>query len=433
MQELKALVSKHCFDGNIGYLCVIDTHIPDHLHDLFSDLPPIAQHLTIDSTHYPESSEWRHRATSKTKKLIPNLFDAYNYGVSIDTVRFLLDMGVEVTAVKSLVQYEQKAFVKSYISLCQAQRSNAQQKEVPDKTYDVVYKNLPNVNFGKMIESPYNYEKTSLVFTNQSYEKRLKSTKFKSANFYSYGVLMKATPSQVHLDKPIAVGWAILDHSKLHLLRSYYYNILPTYISIVKDPFDTETMLRISYIDTDCVVLHMHLTDEEEMQFYQNLEHLFDFSNLDPSHVLYSKKNKDIIGIYKEETKGKHIVSFYTSSAKSYLAVFKDPPSIPKKEQSEVKNIAPLCKVKGIPKYAQKTQLKAYDFIHAFNQHSSKQSQKAVTFNVIRIGEKRQLYTMRCVRKTLNTHDSKRYVYTAKDSIALGHYRTRKEYCLQLD
>ena len=179
----------------------------------------------------------------------------------------------------------------------------------------------------------------------------------------------------------------------------------------------------------------MHLTDEEEMQFYETLEHLFDFSNLDPSHVLYSKKNKDIIGVYKEETKGKHIVSFYTSSAKSYLAEFKDTSSIPREEQSEeiVKNIAPLCKVKGIPKYAQNTQLKAYDFIQAFNQHSSKQSQKAVTFNVIRIGEKRQLYTMRCVRKTLNTHDSKRYVYTAKDSIAIGHYRTRKEYCLQLD
>lgn len=430
VSDLKLLVSQHDYDGDIGYMCVIDTHIPNHLHDLFSDLPPVAQHLTIDRTHYPESSEWRHRTTSKIKKLIPNLFDAHDYGISLDTVRFLLEMGVEVSAVKTVVQYEQKAFLRDYISLCQAQRSKGQQKEVPDKTYDVVYKTLPNVNFGKMIESPYNYEKASLVFTKQTYEKRLKSSKFKSANFYSYGVLMKSTPSQVHLDKPLAVGWAILDYSKLHLMRCYYNHILPTYTAIVKDPFDTKTMLRLCYTDTDCIVVHMHLTDEEELQFYQSLEYLFDFSNLDKSHPLYTNQNKDIIGIFKEETRGKHILRFYTACAKSYLAEFKDTSGIPKEQQTDEmrKKFAPLCKVKTIPKYVQNTQLKGKDFVQAFSQHSpnSSDKQKVVTFNVIRIGEKRQLYTMRCVRKTLNTHDSKRYVYTAKDSLALGHYRTMK-------
>ena len=53
-------------------------------------------------------------------------------------------------------------------------------------------------------------------------------------------------------------------------------------------------------MDTDSFVVSVNTKDI--VKDLQNLEDIFDFSNLDMNHQLYSNKNKRVIGRFKIET-----------------------------------------------------------------------------------------------------------------------------------
>ena len=61
-----------------------------------------------------------------------------------------------------------------------------------------------------------------------------------------------------------------------------------------------QQILQLHYLDCDSFVLSIRtqkLIDE-----LQNLEDLFDFSNLNKSHELYSNENKKAVGNFETET-----------------------------------------------------------------------------------------------------------------------------------
>ena len=98
------------------------------------------------------------------------------------------------------------------------------------------------------------------------------------------------------MDKDIYVGFAILELSKLHMYETYY-DTLQKYFGQKK--------LQLHYIDTDAFILSINTKDI--IKDLKNLENIFDFSNLDKNHDLYSEKNKKVIGKFKLE---KHIKIF---------------------------------------------------------------------------------------------------------------------------
>ena len=83
------------------------------------------------------------------------------------------------------------------------------------------------------------------------------------------------------MDKAIYVGFTNLELSKLHRYETYY-DILQPY-------FGREN-LELHYIHTDGVILSMKT--KYIIKDSKNLEDIFDFSNLDENHELYSEKNK---------------------------------------------------------------------------------------------------------------------------------------------
>ena len=93
------------------------------------------------------------------------------------------------------------------------------------------------------------------------------------------------------MDKPIYLGFAVLELSKLHMYETYY-DIL--------QPYFGQENIQLHYIDTDAFVLSVNTKDI--IKDLKNLEDIFDFSNLDLNHELFSKKNKKVIGKFKIET-----------------------------------------------------------------------------------------------------------------------------------
>ena len=92
------------------------------------------------------------------------------------------------------------------------------------------------------------------------------------------------------MDKAIYVGFAILELSKLHMYETYYDTL---------QPYFGQENLQLHYVDTDGGILSMKT--KNIINDLKNLEDIFDFSNLDEKHELFSNKNKKL-GFFKIKT-----------------------------------------------------------------------------------------------------------------------------------
>ena len=97
--------------------------------------------------------------------------------------------------------------------------------------------------------------------------------------------------NQVLMDKPIYLGFAILELSKL-LMYVTYYDKIQLYFG--------QNKIQSHYMDCESFLLS--IKTENFNKDFENLEDMFDFSNLDKKHELFSNKNKKVIGKFKIET-----------------------------------------------------------------------------------------------------------------------------------
>ena len=94
-------------------------------------------------------------------------------------------------------------------------------------------------------------------------------------------IVTHSKKNEVVMDKAKYVGFAILELSKLHMNETYYDTL---------QPYFGQENLQLHYIDTDGMILSMRT--ENIIKDLKSLEDIFDFSNLDENHELFSYKNK---------------------------------------------------------------------------------------------------------------------------------------------
>ena len=102
-----------------------------------------------------------------------------------------------------------------------------------------------------------------------------KIAEYEKFNLYSFN---KET---IKFTKPIYIGFCVLELSKL-LMYEWYYEKM--------QPYFGEDNLEFPYLDTDSFIFSF----KPIKSLIEDLKHFkddFDFSDLDPSHELYSKVN----------------------------------------------------------------------------------------------------------------------------------------------
>ena len=114
--------------------------------------------------------------------------------------------------------------------------------------------------------------------------------------------------NEVLMNKPIYLGFSVLELIKL-LMYETYYDGLQTYFG--------QEFIQLRYMDTDSFVLSVNTLGN--VKDLKNLEEIFDFINLDENHEPFSNKNKKVIGKFKIETpKGIWIDEFICLRSKCY-------------------------------------------------------------------------------------------------------------------
>merc|ERR1712062_173183 len=91
--------------------------------------------------------------------------------------------------------------------------------------------------------------------------------------FEGYGVLMASEPTQLAMNKCVAVGFSMLCGSRAHFRGVCYFDILPAYREIAR-PVASRGGLRVVCVDADGMILRVTLDMDREARFYKLLERI---------------------------------------------------------------------------------------------------------------------------------------------------------------
>ena len=114
------------------------------------------------------------------------------------------------------------------------------------------------------------------------------------------------------MDKPIAVGQAILDISKTLMYEFQYDYLKPKY----------QDKVKLCYMDTDSFIIHTE-TDDFFEDIADDVDEWFDTSKFDKNdnRPLPIGKNKEKIGKFKDELNGQIMTEFIALRAKTYAFI----------------------------------------------------------------------------------------------------------------
>jgi len=198
------------FDSDLGYIVECDLGYPDHLHNKHSDLCLAPELLNVNDDKLPP--HLRHmKQRGGIKKLLPTLWAKKNYVCDYRLLQFYLDHGLTLDHVHSVIQYEQEDFVREYIE------ENTLRRAAATNAFDrALFKLMNNSFFGKTLEKIREAHGGASHHQTRAAEAILRPTTFKRAGIFNENlVAVELNKSVIKLNKPIYVGFTILELSKL--------------------------------------------------------------------------------------------------------------------------------------------------------------------------------------------------------------------------
>ena len=307
-------------EGDWGYYFEVDLIYPNSIKNKTADFPlaPESGEVTEDMFS-PFMSQFHNNLTEcgqprykPCRKLLLTQYDKKNYLVHFCILKFYLEMGMLLKSVHRIIKFRQKAFLKPYID------SNSQKRALAQNNFEKdFYKYKNNSLFGKTMEDVRKRMNYKLVVDEQKYHKLTSSPLFIDRDIIDEDLVgVKMIKSEVELCKPIYIGQAVLDYSKLEMYQLFYKILKPC--PLVKE-------VRLLGGDTDSFFLG--ITTQKDLNFNEvgkSLEKYFDTSNYNPTHPLYSIQNKAKLGCFKDETAGKEIDEMILLRPKMYSMKLKE-------------------------------------------------------------------------------------------------------------
>ena len=226
---------------------------------------------------------------TQNKKLICDWSDKKNYLFHYRLLKFYVRHGMIVDKIHEIISFKQSKWLEKY-----TQFNTLKRNQVVNDFEKDFYKLLNNAFYGKIIENVRNGLKVTFVKKDDYREIVKQQSKLTFNGIHkSYENCDSYTfrENEVKMNKPIYLVFSVLELSKL-LIYETYYDIL--------QPYFGKENIQLHYVVTDAFVLS--LNTKVIIKDLKNLEDIFDFSNLDENHELFSIKNKKVIENFKIET-----------------------------------------------------------------------------------------------------------------------------------
>ena len=282
-------------DDPIGVYIELDFEYPDEIKEKTKHFPLAPSHF-----HAPPEiqSDYQRSFNNKTKnkKLVCTQLPQEKYLIHYRNLKYYLSLGLKVNKIHSLISFNQSTWMKNYIDGNTAKRNAAATLFEKD-----LYKVLNNAAFGKTMED-IRKRRDIIIITKAAEAVKIQSRPtFKNIKIFSEDLAaIEKVKYETTFNKPIYVGFAILELSKLLMYKMFYDVLQPTYPNI-----------ELLYMDTDSFFLNIPTKD-----LYHDLENI----------PILKAKYGSTIGNFKDEVGGTIITEcvFLRSKSYSYLTLNKE-------------------------------------------------------------------------------------------------------------
>ena len=228
----------------------MDVKYPKRLHELHSDLPFLSERMEVN----------------KCKKRVCNPFNKKKYIAHINTLKQALNHGLKLEKIHRVIEFNQEAWLKSYIGM------NTELREAAKNDFEKdLFKLMNNSVFGKTMENIRKHRDIKLVTTDKKRSK------------------------------------LVSEPNKTLMYKFWYDYMKPKYNDNVK----------LCYMDTDSFIMNIK-TNSFYRDISNDVENRFDTSNYELERPLPTGRNKKVIGLMKDELGGKIITEFVTLRLKTY-------------------------------------------------------------------------------------------------------------------
>jgi hypothetical protein len=278
--------------------------------------------------------------------------------------------------------------MKSYIDLNTEKRREASINK--NKFEEDFYKLMSNSVYGKTMENVRKRQNIKLCNSGKQVSKLIMKPTYKHRTVIDENmILVHKLNNKLKLDKPIYVGWAILELSKLEMYKFWY--------DIIKPYFGEKARLLMS--DTDSFIIEF--TNKDPYEFIKNNSEHFDLSNYPDDHFIFRGMNRDTITEMKaknEKTLGKMKDELGGKISKEFIGL-----------KSKMYALDQIKKLKGIKASIVKNELNIDDYRRMLKDNTNIYK----SMNVIR-SRKHELFTetINKVALTNPLDDNKNFVDT---------------------
>lgn len=363
---LDALPDNYDSDDNFCYFIKGDFSYPEYLHDLPAHLSmPLMPH-------------------QYNNKLCTTFLDKKDMLIHSKVFKYYLSKGLVCDKIHYVYKFKQEYIIKDYVETNIQKRNSSTDPGTKD-----YYKLKNNALFGKTCENVFKYKIFSVTNVNSGDRENKCMSKAKSHITLGNCILYEECVTRYLLDKPIQIGFTILELAKLMIYEFIYelFDVIPE--------GSTATML---YTDTDSVIFKFKGFNGVHPYKYlltTSLASKLDIPiNKDGSFGSATKTP----GLWSDDTKYKTITEFIGLRAKQYAY--------------SIANDRDILKHKGIPKNALKDDnnpMNVNDFRNVLFE------MKDLTVNIAQIRATKNVLTSTVSKKlALSTKDNKRITYTDK-------------------
>ena len=262
-----------------GYILEVDVSYPKDLHDSHNDLPFMCERMEINGV----------------EKLVPNLRDKKNYVMHIQALNQALQHGLRLDRIHRAIEFDQSPWLKTYIDF------NTQLRTAATNDFEKDFFKLMNdLVFGKTMENIRKHRNIKLVTTEEKYLRMVMKPNFKSGVLFGENLMgCEMDKIKVVMNKPVYLGQAILDLSKIVMYEFHYDYMIPKY----------GNRLKLCYMDTDSLVYHIK-TEDFYADIADDIPTRFDTSGYCPDQPLPVRLFKKVIGLMKDELGGAIMTEF---------------------------------------------------------------------------------------------------------------------------
>ena len=424
LDHLHNVLENYTDDSSTGYLLEVSFRVPRRLHDELDYAPIAKREISLDELSNHQTAVGAALGSgSRTKKLVPDLGVHEKVLYHAGLLKFWADMGVQILDVHSVWSFSQTCWMSKYILAMAAKRTASK-----DPTERDCIKKAMNSLYGKMLQDKAS-QRNMIPFTcAKAFVKACSRPCFKDAHIMQvdsepgmpfFALVEQAKRSGILLDSPRCAGFAILELSKLLMLRTHYGFFKGTY----------GPKAQLNFTDTDSLCYKIETPDVMKdmlkcvVQGAGRLQTMFDLgcALLDDDLERYTRDGEALedlkekladleggLGHLKLENKTSFIREFVGLASKMYSLQMVDRDG----------KLTTERKGKGVPTFVLKKNAQHEDYKRmVFEPYES-----SATFSTLR-SHNHVIEKLSVTKKMLTAFNDKVFQYDQLASRPLGHWR----------